>query len=194
MTREDRSLDRRLRAGIGWLARDRLVVFTLVGAALFVTQRSVGGRDGDVITVSGPITRELERELADRLGRVPTDDERTQALAVWRRDEALYREGLRRGLDDGDPIVRRRIIDKLLEIHEQLAPPIPPLTDAALAAWIARNEDHDLVRLQRMRGDEASSEALRTVARDALEREHRRAHAEAMVEDIVRNARFEEVP
>lgn len=193
----------RLRAAFRGLVHDRLVVFALVGGALFVVQRFTEDRDDEVIAVSGATVRELEREIEDRLGRAPTAEERARAIAAWRRDEALYREGLRRGLDAGDPIVRRRIIDKLLEIHEQLAPPIPPPTEMELEAWLARNEDHELVRLHRSRGDQADAQApaaverregLHALARDALAREHRRAYAETMVDAIVGRYRFREEP
>lgn len=55
--------------------------------------------------------------------------------AQWLEDEVLYREALARGLDDGDLIVRRRLVQKmrlLLETGADVAEP----SEAELRDWI----------------------------------------------------------
>jgi len=58
-----------------------------------------------------------------------------RAAAQWLEEEVLYREALARGLDEGDLIVRRRLVQKmrlLLETGVDVAEP----SDAELRAWI----------------------------------------------------------
>lgn len=57
------------------------------------------------------------------------------AAAQWLEDEVLYREALARGLDAGDPVVRRRLVQKmrlLLETSVDVAEP----DQAEVRAWI----------------------------------------------------------
>lgn len=58
-----------------------------------------------------------------------------RAAAQWLEEEVLYREALARGLDEGDLIVRRRLVQKmrlLLETGVDVSEP----DEAALRAWI----------------------------------------------------------
>ena len=61
-----------------------------------------------------------------------------QDASQWLEDEVLYREALARGLDDGDLIVRRRLVQKmrlLLEAGVDVAEP----GEAELRDWVAQH-------------------------------------------------------
>ncbi|TAM30454.1 MAG: hypothetical protein EPN60_05130, partial [Nevskiaceae bacterium] len=61
-----------------------------------------------------------------------------QDASQWLEDEVLYREALARGLDDGDLIVRRRLVQKmrlLLEAGVDVAEP----SEAELRDWVAQH-------------------------------------------------------
>jgi parvulin-like peptidyl-prolyl isomerase len=66
--------------------------------------------------------------------RAATPAELQHLVDDWVREEILYREGLAMGLDRDDPVVRRRVGQKIQFIIESVAPPAP--TDAELQAWL----------------------------------------------------------
>ncbi len=99
-----------------WL-REPLVQFAAIGGALFAAYAVVGeapprARDQRAIAVDG--------DVADR--------------ARFVDDEVLYREALALGLHRRDPIVRRRLIQKMEFLLEGGAGAAP--ADAELQAWI----------------------------------------------------------
>lgn len=53
----------------------------------------------------------------------------------WLEDEVLYREALARGLDDGDLIVRRRLVQKMRLLLEA-GVDVPEPDEAQLRAWV----------------------------------------------------------
>ncbi len=56
-------------------------------------------------------------------GQPPSDRELASLVDEWVRDEVFYREALRLRLDDNDSIIRRRLIQKLDFIAEDVAEP-----------------------------------------------------------------------
>ena len=56
---------------------------------------------------------ELQAEYLRRFGRLPSNEEKH---ALWMdavQQEVLFREGIALGLDAGDPIVKRRVVQKM---------------------------------------------------------------------------------
>lgn len=80
----------------------------------------------------------LARDQERRTGRAPTPEEREALLQRWIDDEVRYREALELGLDRGDVIVRRRLVQKLDFLLEG-STPVPAPTDAELTAFLAAN-------------------------------------------------------
>lgn len=66
--------------------------------------------------------------------RPPTATELDGLIQSFVREEIYYREGLALGLDRDDPIVRRRIGQKLAFVADGLAPEAP--SDAELKTWL----------------------------------------------------------
>lgn len=131
------------------LLREPLVHFLLAGAAIFAV---LGWRTGDADPASRYIhlTREDQARLsvnfAEIMGRPPTSAELDATIARWVREEVLYREALRLGLDDGDAVIRKRLAQKMDVIAASAADAEAP-DEATLRKWLADHPDrfaHDM--------------------------------------------------
>jgi hypothetical protein len=122
--------------------REPLVLFFVAGAILFGLDRVLDSRRGGAeIRVPEAVRAAAAEKLGTSLGRTASDDEVRTALGTWIREEAVYREGLRRGLDKSDPVIRERVVHKtLVALHRENA--APAIDDAELERWFS-------VRLQR---------------------------------------------
>src|SRR5690606_6077586 len=110
------------------LLKDPLLHFLALGALLFAVSlvRDERGDDPDRIVIDAA-TVERVAEAARRLhGREPTRDELRELLEPHIRDEVLYREALALGLDENDDEGRRRLIEKMHYLTQDLADPDPP--------------------------------------------------------------------
>ncbi len=119
--------------------REPLLHFLLLGALIFVVHRGLQRLEptGSVIVITPALRADLERELGAELGRPPKPAELSAALDTWKAEEILFREGVRLGLDKDDPLVRRRVVSKVLELERELSFGREP-TDAELDAWLAQ--------------------------------------------------------
>ncbi len=119
------------------LWRDPALHVVALGAALFAVDawRRRGAADVRAVVVPAAYVRAARGELTRRLGRAPTRAELRGEVDGFVREEILYREALALGLDRGDVIVRRRLVQKMESLAEDLAAPAPP-TEAALAAYL----------------------------------------------------------
>jgi hypothetical protein len=106
--------------------REPLLHFLLIGGALYALDASRSRPEAPAVEpiVVGPA-------LA---GAAP------DAVKQFVEEEALYREALRLGLDRGDLIVRRRLVQKMEFLLDDMAAPAPP-TDADLQAWLAAHPE-----------------------------------------------------
>ncbi|PRQ02164.1 hypothetical protein ENSA5_26230 [Enhygromyxa salina] len=121
--------------------REPLLHFAVLGVALFGLYALVGeDRDASTILVSGETQAQIQAQQTRRLGRAPTPEELEAATQAWVDGEILYREARALGLDQGDPIVRRRLTQKLLFTYEDGADPPEP-SDAQLEQWIRDHPD-----------------------------------------------------
>ncbi|HLT39311.1 MAG TPA: peptidylprolyl isomerase [Enhygromyxa sp.] len=121
--------------------REPLLHFAVLGVALFGLFRVVGPADeGETIVVSAQTRERIGDQQQRKLGRPPTDAELDAAIRSWADAEMLYREARALGLDRADPIVRRRLTQKLQFSFEEAEEPPEP-TDAELEAWIAEHSD-----------------------------------------------------
>ncbi|MBX7539688.1 peptidyl-prolyl cis-trans isomerase [Qipengyuania sphaerica] len=121
--------------------RDPLAHFLIAGAAIW----GVLALAGDPVDPAGrsiELSREKQAGLALRfermMGRAPTDAELDAQIANWVREEILYREALRLGLDDGDPLVRRRLAAKMDELAAAQAEMVRP-DEETLRDWYRDN-------------------------------------------------------
>jgi hypothetical protein len=124
---------------VRWLLHEPLVHFFVLGAILFGVAhfRPEGSRR---IAVPPGLEATLERSFRDLHGRDPGADERKEALASWRRDEALYREALHKDLHQNDATIRGILIDKMRAEAAMDLPPLEP-SDAELEGWLQSNSE-----------------------------------------------------
>lgn len=158
----DRSASRRLGPR---LLHEPLVHFFILGALLFVGHR-LTNEDPRAITITQNLTADLERRFSDQHGRSPDLKEREEILRAWKRDEALYREALRRDLDRNDSVVRAVLIEKMRAAAALEVPP-PKLDDADLERFLrAHTEKYEVARrydfqfLHFLKADPSSAEQI----------------------------------
>lgn len=120
--------------------REPLVHFLLIGLALFMLYGRVApeGSDSRTIAVDAARVAELSRQFQAVWSRPPTATERQGLIDAYIRDEVMYREGLAMGLDADDPVIKRRVRQKLDVITEEIGNQQAP-SDAELSAYLAKN-------------------------------------------------------
>lgn len=129
---------RQLRSALLWVARAPAVQFAILGGAIFVlAPRREDARRVDLASAS---LATFERAQAARDGARTLSSERTREVdARAIEDEVLSREAMRLGLDRDDPIVRQRLIQKLLLLVEDMGGASRAPTDAELRAYFAES-------------------------------------------------------
>lgn len=122
--------------------REPLVHFLVAGFVLFVALTWSSGSAVDpasrAITVDRATQAQLALQFERTMGRAPTDAELDSAIARYVRDEVLYREALRLGLDQGDAVVRRRLVTKMDQSASAAAEAAEP-DEAVLRAFYDDN-------------------------------------------------------
>jgi len=121
--------------------REPLVHFLLMGTVLYVAL-TWGGNPPDpasrVISVGAAEKETIAESWTMTMGRSPTDAELDSAVDAFVREEVLYREALRLGLDESDAIVRRRLVSKM-DMSASLAAETVEPSDDALRAYLDSN-------------------------------------------------------
>ncbi len=125
----------------GWLRgllRSPLLHFAVIGGAIFAFAPRREDPRVVELTTHGIGAFEQAQAARDKVAALPASRAKeVEARAI--EDEVLYREALRLGLDKDDPIVRQRLIQKLLLLVEDLGGASRPPTDDALRAFFARD-------------------------------------------------------
>src|SRR5262249_30114133 len=120
-----------------WL-REPLLHFLVLGVALFALHRVIAPRPpGRTIAVTPEVAEGLARDHERRTRAAPSADERRALIDRYVESELLYREALALGLDRGDTIVRRRLVQKMQFVLETAGDGEQP-GDDELRALIAR--------------------------------------------------------
>ncbi|AWW72889.1 hypothetical protein CD351_00440 [Erythrobacter sp. KY5] len=124
----------------GW-AREPLIHFLALGAIIYVAL-TWGGTPVDpasrIITVGPERQAQLAFGFERMMGRAPTDAELDAAIDRYVRDEVLYREALRLGLDQGDAVVRQRMVSKM-DMSASLAAELADPSEALLRSYFEEN-------------------------------------------------------
>jgi hypothetical protein len=123
-------------------ARDPLVHFFLLGAAIFLVDQVLLRSRGDAqtINVSAAVQSEARNRFMQSLKREPSGDDMKILVNRWVDNEVLYREGLALGLDRGDNAIRERVIFKALSVT-QSGITLPRIDEAGLKAWFDARKD-----------------------------------------------------
>jgi hypothetical protein len=124
------------------LLREPLLHFLVLGALLFALYGSLHGGGvpaPNVIVLSSAKLATLEDQFTKVWQRPPTQQEMQALVDSWVRDEVFYREGVALGFDRDDPVVRRRIGQKVAFLVEG-GTPAPP-TAQELQDWLDAHPD-----------------------------------------------------
>jgi hypothetical protein len=124
------------------LWREPLVHFLVLGAALFLAfglSREGGDKAPNRILVDAGQVGQLAAQFSRTWLRPPTQAELNGLIEGYVRDEVYYREALAMGLDQNDPMIRRRMRQKLEFIFEGLTVEEP--SDETLLAFLQQHPD-----------------------------------------------------
>ena len=124
------------------LASEPLLHFLVLGVllfGLFSWANDDNMRAPDEIVIDAARIAAIESQFQRVWQRPPTPDEKAGLVDNWIREEILYREGVALGLDQNDPVLRRRVAQKMEFISEGLVN--SPPTEEQLQAWYEDNAD-----------------------------------------------------
>ena len=123
------------------LLREPLLHFLILGALLFALygwlNKGLGAPD-EIVLSRGQLAS-LQSQFSKVWQREPTAEERKGLIDSWVREEVLYREGQAMGLDRDDPVIRRRVVQKIEFLGEGTTPEVP--SEQALQAWLDAHAD-----------------------------------------------------
>jgi peptidyl-prolyl cis-trans isomerase C len=124
------------------LLREPLLHFLALGAVIFVIgdYRAQSSAQNDIIVDRARAERLVET-YRQQFGTAPS--RATLATLVNRdiEDEIYYREGLANGLDKDDQVIRRRVVQKMQFLEQDLAAPAEP-SDLELRHYYANHLAH----------------------------------------------------
>ena len=112
------------------IGRHPLTIFLVVGALLFAVDR---WRSTDSIVIDQAVAERVAGLWETQMGTPPDPETLDALLAAWLREEVFYREALRRGLDADDTVVRRRLVQKLEFLVQDMTP--GAVSDGVLATY-----------------------------------------------------------
>jgi peptidyl-prolyl cis-trans isomerase C len=127
-----------------WL-REPLLHFLLIGTALFVfyglqdNEPKDKNYNNQIVIGEADVSRLIVR-WEKKWQRPPTQDELNGMIEQQVREQVLYREALALGLDKNDPVVRRRLAQKIEFISSDLAAQIEP-SESQLSRYFTDHPD-----------------------------------------------------
>lgn len=131
-----------MKMSIKKLWREPLVHFLLIGFALFLfydLTNEQGSEAPNRIVVNSGQVDQLAANFKRTWMRFPTEDEINALVENHVREEVFYREALAMGLDQNDPMVKRRMRMKLEFILEDLSS--QDVNDEVLNAYLEQHPD-----------------------------------------------------
>ena len=125
------------------LLKDPLLHFLLIGAALFLVfgffKDPAGNEENKIVITSGDIEA-MQANFSRTWQRPSTDGELQGLIEDKVRDEIAYREAAAMGLDQDEPVIRRRLRMKLELLVEDIAGLSSP-SDDELTAYLEEHKD-----------------------------------------------------
>ncbi len=161
--------------------KEPLVIFLILAGALFGFYQLVSEKSGfdpnqlDEIVVTRGQVDALAVGFEKVWQRPPTEIEREGLTQSYIREEIFYREALAMGLDRNDAIVRRRLMQKLEFLSEDLADIVAP-------------QEHELQAFL-----DADPEAYRQATRFSFQQVYLRAEESAGVEELLAQLRANQI-
>jgi parvulin-like peptidyl-prolyl isomerase len=125
------------------LLKDPLLHFLLIGAALFIVfgliKNPAGDQENNVVITWGDIEF-IKANFSRTWKRPPTENELANLIEDKVRDEISYREAVAMGLDQEDPVIRKRMRMKVELLAEDIAG-LAPASDEDLTIFLEKNRD-----------------------------------------------------
>jgi PPIC-type PPIASE domain len=125
------------------LIREPFLHFLLLGALIFIGHRLLSKRIDDepqrIVITQGQITS-MVIGFSRTWQRPPTREELERLIRDRVREEVYSREAVAMGLDQDDPVIRRRLQQKLEFVTDDVAALAEP-TDAELVAYLKAHAD-----------------------------------------------------
>ncbi|MDX2321309.1 MAG: peptidylprolyl isomerase [Moritella sp.] len=127
--------------------KEPLLVFLLIGAAIFALFQQVADEtlapNAEIVVTTGHI-QVLTSGFEKRWQRLPNDRELEGLIENYVREQVLYREALAIGLDRDDPIIKRRLVQKLEFLSEDIATANEPEEQQLITYLAAHQESYRL--------------------------------------------------
>ena len=131
---------------MSWL-KDPLVAFLIAGAAIFYLASLFAEDDIPYsIDVGEQDLRRITDQWSMQMRRPPNELEMAGLVEQFVKEEIYYREAQRLGLDANDTIVRRRMVQKLTFLTEDIATAIPPSEEELRTFYQNNVDDYRLPR------------------------------------------------
>ena len=125
--------------------REPLVHFVIIGFVLFVLHGWVTSKaKANRIFLPRTHIEALSQDYLRKTGSLPTAEEQSWLVESLIRDEVFIREALEMGMDEGDPIIRRRLIQKMRFFIEELNPIADPTEDELKEYFLRHRKQYDL--------------------------------------------------
>jgi hypothetical protein len=125
------------------ILREPLLHFLVAGAVLFglgklLDRSTSASAQQNRIQVSAPEIRRLREVWRRQWGRAPDSLQMKHLIDDYIHEETMYREALASGLDKDDTIIRRRLVEKMEFLSQELVSAEPPEND--LHEYFQRNQ------------------------------------------------------
>lgn len=125
--------------------KEPLLHFLLIGAAIFLFFELTNPSEPDTastksITVSDQQVEQLAARFETTWSRAPTMAELKLLIDAYLREEILSQEARALSMDQGDAVIRQRLVQKMQFLIDSTAAAAPP-TDAQLQEFFADNAD-----------------------------------------------------
>lgn len=124
------------------ILREPLLHFFILGAMLFALYQFLNDNpkfSANEIVLSQSGVDNLVFAFQKTWQRQPTEEELQSLIDNWLREEIMYREGVAIGFDLDDPVIRRRVAQKMSFVADGLVPDAPAEED--LEAWLDSHMD-----------------------------------------------------
>jgi hypothetical protein len=130
---------------MGKIMKEPYMYFFILGFIVFGLHSFLGGtasasEDPFTVEVTSADIEWIRSSWETRMMRQPTGEELESLIDSYIRDEILYREALAMNLDEGDSTIKRRLVQRLTYVFEDIAENVDP-TDDQLKEYIEKNKE-----------------------------------------------------
>ncbi|MDO3722825.1 peptidyl-prolyl cis-trans isomerase [Marinobacter sp. chi1] len=125
------------------LAKEPLIHILLIGALLFALYSALNPQameDNKRILIDQGQINSLQQQFARAWNRQPTEEELQGLIENFVIEEIYYREALALGIDKNDPVIRRRLRQKMEIYTDNLANALAP-SDEQLTQYLEEHPD-----------------------------------------------------